>query len=54
MGTEIGRISPGFEADIITLEGNPLEDILAVNRVVFVMKGGKVYTTEIQGSRSDN
>ncbi|MBI3404079.1 MAG: hypothetical protein HY046_01315, partial [Acidobacteria bacterium] len=35
--------APGMEADIIALDGNPLEDITAVQRVVFVMKGGRIY-----------
>ena len=39
----IGRIAPGLEADLIALDGNPLEDITAVRRVVFVMKAGKIY-----------
>jgi imidazolonepropionase-like amidohydrolase len=32
-----------LQADIIALDGNPLDDITAVRRVVFVMKGGVVY-----------
>jgi len=43
MGNQIGTIAPGFQADIIALEGDPLKDITAVRRVVFVMKGGVVY-----------
>ncbi|HEV2689116.1 MAG TPA: amidohydrolase family protein [Bryobacteraceae bacterium] len=43
MANRIGAIAPGFEADIIALEGDPLKDITAVRRVVFVMKGGAVY-----------
>jgi imidazolonepropionase-like amidohydrolase len=43
MGNQIGTIAPGFEADIIALDGDPLKDITAVRRVVFVMKGGVVY-----------
>jgi imidazolonepropionase-like amidohydrolase len=43
MGNVIGTIAPGFEADLVATEGNPLEDITAVRRAVFVMKGGKVY-----------
>jgi imidazolonepropionase-like amidohydrolase len=43
MGNQIGSIAPGYEADIIAMEGDPLKDITAVRRVVFVMKGGVVY-----------
>jgi imidazolonepropionase-like amidohydrolase len=43
MADQIGRIAPGLEADIIALDGDPLKDITAVRRVVFVMKGGIVY-----------
>src|SRR5262249_17946039 len=40
---QIGAIAPGLQADIIALDGDPLKDITAVRRVVFVMKGGVVY-----------
>ena len=43
MQNEIGAIAPGMQADIIALDGDPLQDITAVLRVVFVMKGGRVY-----------
>lgn len=43
MGDQIGSIAPGMQADIIAIEGDPLKDITAVRRVVFVMKGGVVY-----------
>jgi len=43
MENQIGSIAPGTQADIIALDGDPLKDITAVRRVVFVMKGGKVY-----------
>jgi imidazolonepropionase-like amidohydrolase len=43
MSDRIGSLAPGFEADIIALDGDPLKDITAVRRVVFVMKGGVVY-----------
>lgn len=43
MGDRIGTIASGFEADLVATDGNPLDDITAVRRVVFVMKGGKVY-----------
>ena len=40
MRDRIGAIVPGMEADMIAVDGNPLEDITALRRVVFVMKGG--------------
>lgn len=43
LGDRIGKIAPGMEADIIAVEGDPLTDITALERVRFVMKGGKVY-----------
>ena len=43
MADQIGSIMPGLQADIIALDGDPLKDITAVRRVVFVMKGGIVY-----------
>jgi imidazolonepropionase-like amidohydrolase len=43
MADKIGSIAPGLQADIISLDGDPLKDITAVRRVVFVMKGGVVY-----------
>ena len=39
----VGTLAPGFEADLVAVDGDPLTDITAVTRVVFVMKGGKVY-----------
>ena len=46
MQNEIGSIAPGMQADIIAVDGDPIKDITAVRRVVFVMKGGKVYRNE--------
>jgi imidazolonepropionase-like amidohydrolase len=46
LGGQIGSIAPGMQADMIALNGNPLKDIEAVRRVVFVMKGGVVYKYE--------
>jgi imidazolonepropionase-like amidohydrolase len=43
MADRIGSIAPGLDADIIAIKGDPLKDITAVRRVVFVMKGGVVY-----------
>jgi len=43
LANQIGSIAPGLQADIIALNGDPLKDITAVRRVVFVMKAGVVY-----------
>src|SRR6266481_952445 len=50
MGDQIGSIVPGLQADIIALTGDPLKDITAVRRVVFVMKGGMVYKNAARGA----
>ena len=47
MDGKIGTLAPGLEADIIALDGDPLKDITAVCRVVFVMKVGVIYKNEI-------
>jgi len=52
MADQIGSIAPGLEADIIALDGDPLKDITAVRRVVFVMKAGIVYKNEARKPQS--
>jgi imidazolonepropionase-like amidohydrolase len=42
MSGQIGTIEPGAYADIIAVAGDPLRDIEAMDKVVFVMKGGEV------------
>jgi imidazolonepropionase-like amidohydrolase len=46
MEKEIGSIESGKFADIIAVQGNPLEDIQVFKKVVFVMKAGEVYKWE--------
>ena len=36
-----GTLEPGKDADLIALDGNPLDDLTSLERVVFVMKGGE-------------
>lgn len=41
--SQIGELKQGYFADVVAVQGNPLEDISALRRVQFVMKGGVVY-----------
>jgi imidazolonepropionase-like amidohydrolase len=42
LSSQVGTVAPGMAADLIAVDGDPLKDITALRRVVFVMKGGKV------------
>ena len=41
---DIGSIEAGKFADIVAVDGDPLADITVMEKVVFVMKGGDVYS----------
>jgi imidazolonepropionase-like amidohydrolase len=43
LGDRIGAIAVGYEADIIAVSGDPTKDINMLRKVVFVMKGGRVF-----------
>jgi imidazolonepropionase-like amidohydrolase len=43
---DVGTAAPGYEADLIAVEGDPSKDIRALERVVWVMKGGRVVRNE--------
>ena len=40
---EIGRLKPGYWADVVAVPGDPLKDIGVLERVSFVMKNGVIY-----------
>jgi len=46
LADRIGAISKGMEADIIALDGDPLADPAALDRVAFVMRAGRVFKNE--------
>jgi imidazolonepropionase-like amidohydrolase len=44
LGDKIGSIAPGYDADLIAVRGDPSQDIAAIAKVTFVMRGGVVFT----------
>ena len=43
---ELGRISAGYAADLIAVDGDPLADVTVLEKIGFVMKDGVVYKSE--------
>jgi imidazolonepropionase-like amidohydrolase len=43
MDSEIGSLEPGKLADLVILDGNPLENIRNTERVVTVVINGRAY-----------
>jgi len=52
LADRIGSIAPGMQADIVAVDGDPLTDVTAFRRVVFVMKAGKVYRNVSRSARN--
>jgi imidazolonepropionase-like amidohydrolase len=42
----IGAVEPGKWADLIAVDGDPLQDVTALEHVKFVMKGGEVIKSD--------
>jgi imidazolonepropionase-like amidohydrolase len=43
---KMGAVEPGKWADIIAVDGDPLQEVTTLERVKFVMKGGEVVKNE--------
>jgi len=43
VSTDVGTLEPGKRADLIAVDGNPLEDVTVLKQVSFVMKDGAVF-----------
>ena len=48
----IGSVEKGKYADMIAVSGDPLKDITELQRVKFVMKGGKVARNDLDGDKA--
>jgi len=44
LGRSLGVAAPGYDADLIAVDGDPSKDITALRRVRFVMRGGVVFS----------
>ena len=45
LATESGTIAPGLRADLIVVDGNPLERIADIRKVTMVSANGRLYDT---------
>ena len=52
LGSTIGAIAVGMDADIVGFDGNPLQDVTAARRALFVMKAGKILVNRAAESTS--
>jgi imidazolonepropionase-like amidohydrolase len=50
LSTEVGTLEPGKRADLIAVEGDPLQDVTVLKRVRYVMKDGAAFKDE-RGAR---
>jgi imidazolonepropionase-like amidohydrolase len=46
LGDRIGSLEKGKDADVVAVPGDALRDVKATERVIFVMRGGKVYRND--------
>jgi len=50
LGSEIGTLEAGKSADVVAVPGNPVSDIHVTEKVLFVMKEGRVYKNDRAGA----
>jgi imidazolonepropionase-like amidohydrolase len=50
---QVGALEAGQFADVVAVEGNPLEDVTALECVRFVMKDGRVYRNDLRLSQGE-
>ncbi|WP_434453331.1 amidohydrolase family protein [Lentzea sp. E54] len=48
-----GVLKPGWDADIIAVQGNPMRDITALQHVTAVVLGGQIVTTTLPSDRRE-
>lgn len=51
---KVGRLAPGYFADLIAVEGDPLADVTTLEHVKFVMKGGEIYKNDLTSDPEKN
>ncbi len=51
MENEIGAIRPGWKADLMAIEGDPLKNLSDLRKVKFVMKDGVIYRDETESKQ---
>ena len=49
--SDVGSLEPGKYADVIAVPGHPLDDIAALERVIWVMKGGEIHRDDLAPRR---
>ncbi len=50
---DLGTIEEGKLADIIAIDGDPLQNVKSIEQVVFVMKGGEVVRNDVHPPARD-
>lgn len=45
--SDVGRVAPGHYADLVAVSGDPIADVRVLERIGFVMKGGRIVRDEL-------